>query len=373
MKQISAKDDIEQNAMQWLLRLQSPELTDAEEQAFFAWLEISAEHQQAYIDAEAYWQQLGSLKDYPVSNNEALANSAGVDHESVDQESINSPLATVTAITELKSAGLSPELKQGHESRQESRRWYPHAIAASVILLAGWLLFQFSVGLGHGSETYRSGIGEQRQINLSDGSSVILNTNSQIRVEAMSPSKPRLVYLDFGEVLFSVKSDPDWPFTVNTKNGAVRVLGTQFSVRADSTDTVVTVVEGKVALADSLIDNSATAPFNPYTTLIADQQLSIAQAAQGVSPDKVDAKSLTFWKEGRLVYNGVVLSQVVKDLSRYFDGEIILGDGVLGTKKVVAVIELQDKISTMAAIESAFNVVAVNRTDLLTVLYSKEK
>lgn len=311
-----------QSATQWLLRLQSPDLTEDEERQFFAWLESSAEHQQAYIEAEAYWENLASLKDY-------------------------------------QSADTIPV----------ARRWYPQAIAASVIFLAGWLLLHFNSA--HELETYRSGIGQQQQISLNDGSSIILNTDSQIRIEPLSPSKPRVVYLDSGEALFSVQPDPSRPFIVSTPQGAVRVLGTQFSVRADDGDMLVTVVEGKVAIAETAVEQSQINEFKIHTTLTADQQLSIVQARQGLLPIVVDAKSLTFWKEGKLVYNGVTLNQVAKDLSRYFEGDITLGDESLGNRKIVAVIELKDKTSAMAAIESAFSVVAVNRTDALTVLYPK--
>jgi transmembrane sensor len=329
MKSKQSQQSPTDTAIEWMVRLQSPELTELEERQFFAWLEASEEHQRAYIAAEKLSERADVVQALAASNEASVV--------------------------------------QATASR---RSWYPQAIAASVVLFVTVALVQFW-GVWD-IETYRSVVGERRQIVLSDGSTVILNTHSQLRVKKMQSGEPRLVYLDRGEAFFDVASDNGRAFLVETAQGAVKVLGTQFTVHTVAQDTWVTVLEGKVAIADSSADALASQTGEQDAVLVADQQLSVVQAAKGISPESVDAVALTSWQQGKLVYNGVSFEVVVKDLSRYFEGELRLGADALKSVKMVAVLEITDKASTIAALETAFNVVAVQRSDDVTMLYPKK-
>ena len=150
------------------------------------------------------------------------------------------------------------------------------------------------------------------------------------------------------------------------------MLGTQFAVRAVENDMWVTVVEGSVAIADERADVMMQSDATFDATLVADQRHSVKQANTGKAPQVVDAVALTSWQQGKLVYNGVDFEQVVQDLSRYFDGEVVLGEDALKTIKMVAVLEIKDKTSTVKALEAAFNVVAVQRSEKVTVLYPRK-
>jgi transmembrane sensor len=336
MNRQQTKDELTQIASQWLLRLQSPELSEVEEQQFFFWLEASSEHQQAYIEAEAYWEGMAVL---------AATNAANAE----------------------TPAFVEPQLEQPITIKPVARnwRWQPQAIAASIILLVGLIWLQLPER--QPEQVYLTAASEQRQIRLSDGSQVTLNPGSQLRVDSMSADW-RVVYLQSGEALFDVHPDSSRPFIVVTDQGAVRVLGTEFSVRTDSADMLVTVVEGKVAVADPSSVLLAGKAFSSHTTLVADQQLSIAQLLQGQPPHKVDARALTDWRDGKLVYNGVALAQVAKDLSRYFGGEIQISDSALAAREVVAVIDLVDKATALATLEAAFDIVAVSHSESLVEL-----
>jgi transmembrane sensor len=132
----------------------------------------------------------------------------------------------------------------------------------------------------------------------------------------------------------------------------------------------VTVTEGRVAL----LDNKANAELpvgqlEAKVTLVANQQLTMAEAIEGIAPITVDAQALSLWQEGRLIYQGVSLDKVVADLSRYIDGEIRLADSDMNQTKVVAVFDIADKDSIIKALESALNVSAVSQTNKLTLLY----
>src|SRR5262249_53251968 len=104
-----------------------------------------------------------------------------------------------------------------------------------------------------GNPVYSTDIGEQRTIALKDGSRVELNARSKIKV--LYSKERRSIELIEGQALFSVAKDPTRPFVVSSGNARVRAVGTQFDLYRKPVGTVVTVVEGRVAVRGD------TAPF----------------------------------------------------------------------------------------------------------------
>src|SRR5690606_38747537 len=87
---------------------------------------------------------------------------------------------------------------------------------------------------------------------LSDGSSLILNTNSIVQQHYSATQ--RMVRLESGEALFNVAHDASRPFVVLAADGVFRAVGTRFSVRIDPDHVTVTVTEGRVGLQPRLKD-----------------------------------------------------------------------------------------------------------------------
>ncbi|NIB43891.1 DUF4880 domain-containing protein [Pseudomaricurvus alkylphenolicus] len=314
-------------AIQWLVKLQSPDCDDATERDFYRWLESKPEHQVAYIEAEALWDRL---------------------------EVVEKPRPTITPV---------------------ARPWFfkPQAIAASFVVMMMLVAIQL-LPLGD-TGLHVTEIGEQRLVTLEDGSRVTLNTDSSIRVDL--EDEYRLVHLQRGEVFFDVQSDASRPFLIETASGVVRVLGTSFSVRSDSKGATVTVVEGRVGItplaqlaADPL--SAAASDFESTQVLTADQRALLAADAVRERQDKVDAAAATTWLKGRQVYDGVSMNQVLADLNRYFAGEIALADPELGDIEVVAVLDLRNRASALATLESTFNLSAVDKGNGRTLLYRAE-
>ncbi len=326
MNDIVPSETSRQAATEWLVTLQSPQLTQDQQQRFFAWLDQKQEHQQAYIEAEALWETLGAVEQ------------------------------------------LAPTQETNTNIHTLARPWYtrPQAVAASFV---GLLVLVFAQFWSSGDEiAYQTAIGEQRQVTLADGSRVYLNTHSSIRVAFGNDS--RQVHLSRGEAFFEVHKDAKRPFVVETPEGLVRVLGTRFNVRLDRAETTVTVEEGKVGIVSLDARSDAIEPdFIPQSTLVANQQIILAAGDLEQTANTVDASAASTWRVGKQVYDGVPLSDVIRDLNRYFVGEVKLGDPSLAKIQVVAVLDLRDRASAIAALESTFNIVATQKPDGLIVLY----
>lgn len=120
------------------------------------------------------------------------------------------------------------------------------SIAASIILLFG-LFSIFSTDV----ITHETDFGETKTISLLDGSEVILNSKSILTFNESDWEKSRKLTLD-GEAYFNVESGST--FTVNTNNGSVTVLGTQFNVNSKNDFFDVVCYEGKVRVNSNTSD-----------------------------------------------------------------------------------------------------------------------
>lgn len=123
------------------------------------------------------------------------------------------------------------------------------AIAASVAIILGVFLFQTDT-------SFHSTYGEQLTIPLPDGSEMILNAKSTASFNTKKWKKNRTIELE-GEAFFKVKKGST--FTVNTKNGKISVLGTQFSVQSQNDFFEVACYEGKVSIVQQQNKKTLTA------------------------------------------------------------------------------------------------------------------
>ncbi|HNG61603.1 MAG TPA: FecR domain-containing protein, partial [Cellvibrionaceae bacterium] len=233
----------------------------------------------------------------------------------------------------------------------------------SKLLLGNWaiavcaLLAVVALGLFSGPSSsshthWVSAIGEQKQIRLEDGTQILLNTNSQLEVDFSRDH--RLARLVRGEAYFDVHPNPARPFDVETMQGMVRVLGTHFSVQQQAADTLVTVLEGRVALGAAAAPEQ---PFKALVELLPNQQLSLQQAATGSAPRTINAKAALAWRDKQLVAQKQPLVEVVEELERYYPVNIDLAEPALGAREVTAVIQISALDVTLAALCRPLNLI----------------
>jgi transmembrane sensor len=289
---------VQNDAIGWLTLLGSSRLTKEKEQEFFVWLGQSPLHQAAYLEVEQLWRRGEALEKVKIV---------------------------------------------GSKHNWQVNSWQGWALTSSFLVAVCWSLFSF---MGQDTRNYhfQTVKGEQSELQLEDGSHIVLNTNSEIDVSF--DGAQRLVVLRRGEVFFDVKKDKR-PFDVVTQVGQVRVMGTHFAVHALAEDVQVTVIEGRVALAENV---SAIESFVPRVILQADQRLTIKEAMAGAAPQAVDARSDLAWRKKQLVFKGQPLDVVVKELNRYLPRRLNLANSELGALEVTAVIQLQDPESSLATL-----------------------
>ena len=123
------------------------------------------------------------------------------------------------------------------------RRWMSAAAAAAVVVIAvaaAWLAGLRLPEAGR-FQSYANHTGDVAVLHLEDGTQVWLQDGTELRYAVGKGAGERIVRLD-GEAYFDVSHDARQPFVVETRELAIRVLGTAFNVRALAGDPLTEVV-----------------------------------------------------------------------------------------------------------------------------------
>ena len=154
--------------------------------------------------------------------------------------------------------------------------------------------------------------GGEYNLVLSDGTSVIINSDSKLSVPDHFVGKERRVYLE-GEALFHVSRDSEHPFIVETEDGDITVLGTVFNVNAypDETYIQTTLVEGSVAFkGKGMVVSRMISP---------GEQITYDVQTNDINVEQVNTDVFTAWTEGKWIIEGMRLDEIMKQLARWYD------------------------------------------------------
>lgn len=208
-------------------------------------------------------------------------------------------------------------------------RWSVRRYAAVAALLAlAW--FGFAEIELRVRADYRTAMGENREVVLADGSHAVLNSGSAIAVEMDAPPFRR-VHVLRGEVFFTVSHDQSRPFIADGGGLQARVLGTGFSLRADSGHAAVMVRSGVVE-----VQGENGGPVH----VAAGQAVALQGGSLAVLGD--GAQAGLGWLDGVLVFHDQPLAAVLSELNRYYSGLIVLANPRLGQIRVSGNYRLDD-------------------------------
>lgn len=242
--------------------------------------------------------------------------------------------------------GPAPEVSEAKVSRRGILRWW--GLAATVLIAVSAVIYAPEViHRAQGWHEYTTAQGEQRAVDLPDGSVAHLNTNSRVLVRVSR--ELRQVRLLSGEALFKVHHDPSRPFRVYTNDATIQAVGTQFNVYRQAEGTKVAVLEGRVrvtadesadassaadtAAADAAADASAadtsagtgaasqarvSSPnVKAVTLLAAGEAAEVRPNGTITHTESVDVGAMAAWRQRRLVFKQDPLSAVVTEFNRY--------------------------------------------------------
>jgi transmembrane sensor len=201
------------------------------------------------------------------------------------------------------------------------------ALAGLLVLRPSWLP---TVGGRPGPVVYQTGAEELTKISLPDGSTVTLGGHTKVRVDYTA--RRRSIQLSFGEAWFQDRDISNWPFVVTAGRGTITAIGTAFLVNRDSDRVVVMVTAGTVEVAAEararrmLALGETPVPVQPIPTirLERDQQLSYRDDGTVGRITRSDARSVTAWTRGLLVFDDAPLSDVIANVDHYWSRHILV-------------------------------------------------
>ena len=155
--------------------------------------------------------------------------------------------------------------------------------------------------------------GDCRQVTLADGSIVWVNAGSLLIYPAEFTTETRTLYLS-GEARFQVAKNPDKPFIVGTNHLDIEALGTVFSVCAypNSQTTSTTLEEGSIQV-DVKPERHQSSILKPSEQLVYHHQTHQIQISS------VDAKQMSAWKDGYLIFENTSFEQLIIALERKYN------------------------------------------------------
>lgn len=307
-------------------------LTDQERADFAAWLKASPAHIEEYLGIAALSPDLRAACDTP-------------------EISIEQIVARARSESRARVQPFWPRVASA-VSEPFSPWWQRAAVTVAALAVVSFGLFATRNHWLPIVETpaevatlhFQTRHGEQQTVVLADNSVLHLNTDSAATVR-YSPSE-RTVMLMAGEALLEVVHEPARPLRVLAGAAEIVDVGTQFDVRLQNEATLVTVVEGRVAVA--LRSNPGTPPIE----LGANQQIDVTEATWPVTPMLVDAQRTTAWLHRQITFEHEPMSRVALEFNRYSDKPIEIVSPSLQNLEISGVFAIDDTQAFIAFLRS---------------------
>ena len=161
--------------------------------------------------------------------------------------------------------------------------------------------------------------GQMSQLTLSDETKIWLNSGTTLRYPERFAENSRSVTIE-GEAYFEVSKMAHKPFTVNTPDMKVEVMGTSFNLSAYPEDatTSATLVEGKIDIQTSA--GKTIAHIN------AGQMATKNKTEPNIEIRNVKTAFYASWIDGKIFFDDEPLDQIAVKLERWFNVEIVFAN-----------------------------------------------
>lgn len=297
-------EQVREEAAQWLVAFSEGDVRARGREEFIEWLRRSPDHVRAYLRVSALWE-----------DDDLFRRCRKLDVETLVRRAVEE--GNVVSLND-------GETKRDREIHAPHRHGTRFAVAAGILLLAvgtalvTWLRV-------HGASVYETAVGESRTITLADGSTIALNARSRVAVR-YSESK-RFIELLEGQALFRVAKNPSRPFIVRSGLADIRAVGTEFDVHRGPEGTVVTVVEGRIAVETPETDQ-------PHAVLVsAGEQLVTTRDTLSV-PKRANVANVTAWMQGKIVVESTPLREVIDEFNRHGPRQLVIDDRSLDEVRI---------------------------------------
>lgn len=302
---------IGREAADWVVKFDGVEFDARDVRAFRRWLAKSDDHRAAFQLASRTWHKLDLLARL----------------ESFD-------------------------LPANDDAPMISRR----ALAAGAGVLAVGIGSYVALSGGN-AEAFETGIGERREIELADGTRVLLNASS--RIKARIREDRREASVTAGEALFSIAESSAGVFSIATPSG---------EIEAASGDVLVKLLPdgARVALLSDGARASRRTWIGQSSPVTAGANSEIVFGREDVAVDASSAEHLarrTLWRDGMLAFDDTPLSEAVADVTRQSGLRFTFADPALADLRVGGLVRADDLDAFLALLRNNLAIHTERRGD----------
>lgn len=306
-------DGLAEEAALWVARMQSADATQADQRDFENWLNADAAHGQAYEEMRHLWGSMGDI-DLELSKR---------------RNRISGKATTATL--------------------------------ALLCLIGLFLAFARQSGVVDRLQAdFYTSVGETKVVTLDDGTQISLNTDTAVQT-LYTPGERRVVLLR-GEAFFDVAKNPQRPFIVESGTLTALALGTHYAVRSAGNLLAqeVQVEEGEVQVDAA----------GETTRLVAGDAVTLDDGGKFIRT-KQDVANNTAWRDGKLVFSGQSLGEVLKVLERYRHGRIVILDDRAAKLSVSGIFDLRQTDQALHILETNLPVTVTHMSSLMVFVRSR--
>lgn len=332
-------DPVETAAAEWVLRREHG-MHGEDQRAFRRWLDQDPGHARVFAEMEETSRLLDRMRTDAPREASPSARATGAQRRPVSYVPYLRAALAVAAVVAVVFVG-----------------WQKLAVAAPTFV-----------------ESAATQVGGLRELDLPDGSVVLLNTSTAIKVSYLESE--RRVELLRGEAYFTVAKNPSRPFWVQAGQVAIRAVGTAFNVRLLPTAVDVLVIEGKVRVGEVNGDHLPSSPSNQAVdagSLLTGGHIAQVPLGANLAPfpaamiitpiESRAANSALAWRQGRLEFFDTPLSEVVAEFNRYNQHKIVIDDPVLASRRFGGAFASHHIKPLLELLQQSFGVVSENRGD----------
>ena len=308
----------------WLSRLHSDRRTPQTEAAFREWLAASPLNRAAFERMTLAWEASSSLRRVPLRNDSQKREFGWALRRVLLASAATLALCALITVVSLYVIRLNAEAK---------------------------------------SETFASAFGQRRVIELSDGSVVALNTDSQVKVSYSTHL--RRIILEKGQARFQVAKNPSRPFVVRVGDHQIVALGTAFDVRWTDDRLAIVLVEGQVAVL-AAGDSYTAATSSGAVTLDPGERLEFESPTFAVkSTVRLDREEA--WVKGRVVFESTRLGAAVAEINRYAPRRLKLVNPALADLLISGTFSVDDPNAFARAVAQMFSLQVIEAPDSVLI------
>jgi transmembrane sensor len=289
-------------AAAWIARLHAEDRTASDEVGFRRWLAADPANVRAFDRASAVWASVG---------------------------------------------GIAGRIERT-PARATPRRALLASLGAAVFAggAVGWQVAYAGV--------YQTAVGEQRRVSLADGSRLLLDTATKLRVRMRDDR--REIRIHGGRVCLEVAADPR-PFLIEAGARQVRAHQGQLDVRCDKSAAAIAVSAGKAEVT------GGPAP----RALIVGERLRVSADGEADAVDYPNLDDLLAWQSGRAVFRDATLASATEEMNRYTERKLVIADPNVASLRLSGVYRVGDTTAFANAVAMLLPVHVVQTPDAIRI------